>query len=404
MLSAKTIQTIKAITPAVAANAETITKTFYARMFRDNPEVREFFNPAHQQAGSQPKALATALAAYFTHIENPAVLLPAIEVIAQKHCSLQILPEHYPIVGRNLLAAIKDVFDEAANVEVLEAVGEAYELLAKICIDRERQIYEAQMSQHGGWNGFRDFVVAAKVRESDCVYSFYLEPCDHGALPVFKPGQYTTVRLEQLQKSTPPRNYSLSNNPGGDSFRISVKREEFPGVPRGLVSNFLHDHVNAGDRIQLAPPTGEFYFDPQRVGDAPVVFLAGGIGVTPLLSMAKFLVASGSKNHAHFLLASRNSKTCAFANELRHLTKSAKAFRTVVYFDEPLSHDFTDGFCDYTGRINREVLADLPYREAHFYVCGPRLFMKNMLTELKALGVCDNRQHFEFFGPLENLQ
>lgn len=71
MLSEKTIRIVKEITPLVAANAETITRRFYERMFEANPEVKAFFNQAHQHTGGQQRALAGAICAYFTHIDNP---------------------------------------------------------------------------------------------------------------------------------------------------------------------------------------------------------------------------------------------------------------------------------------------------------------------------------------------
>lgn len=403
MLSAKTIQAIKTITPAVTAHAEAITKVFYERMFRDNPEVKSLFNQAHQHAGTQQKALAGAIAAYFAHIEKPDTLMPAIEVIAQKHCSLLIKPQHYPVVGHHLLEAIKDVFGDAANDDVLSAVGEAYQFLANICIERERQIYHQQQTQSGGWSGFRDFTVTAKILESNCVYSFYLEPTDKGDLPSFKPGQYTTVRLSQLMNATSPRNYSLSTNPGRDYFRISVKRETADGAPSGIVSSFLHDHVKIGDTVQLAPPSGNFYLDRTIVGDAPLVFLAAGIGATPLLSMVKTLAASKSTNKATFLLANRNSHAGAFVTELRNIAKDFAGFRTTVFFDEPLADDLNKGYCDFVGRINREVLSDLPCSDAHFFVCGPKPFMKSVLGDLRTLGVSPDRTHFECFGPMESV-
>ena len=87
MLTPQTIEIIKEITPVVAANAETITRRFYELMFEGDPEVKAFFNQAHQSAGTQQKALADAICAYFVNIENLEVLGPAVELIAQKHCS-----------------------------------------------------------------------------------------------------------------------------------------------------------------------------------------------------------------------------------------------------------------------------------------------------------------------------
>ncbi|MFG0335676.1 MAG: globin domain-containing protein, partial [Maioricimonas sp. JB049] len=151
MLSPQTVEIVKQIAPAVAANAEAITCRFYQRMFDRNPEVKAFFNQAHQHSGGQQKALAAAICAYFAHIDNLEALTPAVELIAQKHCSLGIRPEHYPIVGENLLAAIKDVMGDAATDEIIAAVAEAYGLLAEVCIGREAQIYDEQKSQTGGW-------------------------------------------------------------------------------------------------------------------------------------------------------------------------------------------------------------------------------------------------------------
>ncbi len=204
MLSDKTVRIVKEITPAVAANAETITRRFYERMFEGNPEVKAFFNQAHQHSGGQQRALAGAICAYFTHIDNLEVLAPAVELIAQKHCSLGIQADHYPIVGKHLLAAIEDVMGDAATEEIIGAVAEAYGVLADVCIGREAQIYEEQKTKLGGWNGYRKLVVDRKVAESEIVTSFYLKPADKNPLPEYLPGQYVTVRVDHPTTPTSP--------------------------------------------------------------------------------------------------------------------------------------------------------------------------------------------------------
>ncbi|MED5501180.1 MAG: globin domain-containing protein, partial [Pseudomonadota bacterium] len=103
------IDVIKQTVPVLQQHGETLTRHFYARMFEHNPEVKRYFNPAHQRSGGQQRALAGAILAYAQHIEDPSALASAIEVIAQKHTSLTIQPEHYPIVGENLLASIQEV-------------------------------------------------------------------------------------------------------------------------------------------------------------------------------------------------------------------------------------------------------------------------------------------------------
>lgn len=405
MLSDKTVRIVKEITPLVAANAETITRRFYERMFEANPEVKAFFNQSHQHTGGQQKALAGAICAYFTHIDNPAVLMPAIELIAQKHCSLGIKAEHYPIVGSNLLLAIKDVMGDGATDEIIEAVTEAYGFLADIFIGRESAIYEEQESASGGWNGTRTFVVAKKVPESDTVTSFYLKPDDEGPLPPFKPGQYITVHIDHPHTPTSPRNYSLSDRAGEPHYRISVKREgrRVADAPDGLISNHLHDAIDEGYRIEVGPPCGEFTVDPETIAK-PIVLLAGGIGVTPLLSMAKSIIHAHPDARVYFLQAARNSKVHAFADELRNLAETGSNVKTSVLYDAPLPGDVENGKCDAIGLVTTELLRDwTPFADANFYFCGPKPFMQNVHACLQELGVHEHRVRHEFFGPKQEL-
>ncbi len=111
-LSESSIRIVKATAPVVAENAVTITRCFYELMFEGDPEVQRFFNQAHQHAGTQQRALAGAICAYAANIDNLGALGPAVELIAQKHCSLGIQAEHYPIVGKHLLAAVKEVLGD----------------------------------------------------------------------------------------------------------------------------------------------------------------------------------------------------------------------------------------------------------------------------------------------------
>ncbi|MCL4136968.1 UNVERIFIED_CONTAM: hypothetical protein GTU68_053545, partial [Idotea baltica] len=395
ILSEKTIDTVKAITPLVAANAETITRRFYELMFAGNPEVQVFFNQAHQHSGGQQKALAGAICAYFSNIDNLGVLAPAVEVIAQKHCALGIQPEHYPIVGKHLIAAIKDVMGDAATDEIIGSVEEAYGVLAEVCINREKEIYQSQLAVPGGWNGYRNFVVDRKEAESDVVTSFYLRPADGKALPEFMPGQYITVYVDHPTTPTSPRNYSLSDKPGNNYFRISVKKES------GLNS---HDHVQVGDTIEVGPPCGEFAIDLDTVADRPFVFLAGGIGVTPLLSMAKSLVDIGLLAPIQFIHAVKNSAVHAFRDEVQMMVSDKDFVETRFVYDQPLESDAETGKCDHVGVIDTELIRKwTDHQGADFYFCGPKPFMQNVYASLKELGVDDCRIHFEFFGPQQDL-
>jgi nitric oxide dioxygenase len=186
-LSDTTIALVKATIPALEQHGIAITHRMYERMFR-NEEIRDLFNQSHHgETGSQPKALAGAVLAYARNIDNLAVLGAAVERIAQKHAGLLIRPEHYPHVAEALLGAIGDVLGEAATPEILAAWREAYWALADILIGREAQIYCAVATAPGGWEGWRRFVVAEKVRESDLITSFHLRPEDGGRVLRHRP-------------------------------------------------------------------------------------------------------------------------------------------------------------------------------------------------------------------------
>jgi len=147
------------------------------------------------------------------------------------------------------------------------------------------------------WPGFRTFRVERKVVEdaAQSVCSFYLVPQDGQPLPSFLPGQFLTFRLDVASAAGGNeqiiRCYSLSDAPRPDRYRVSIKRMPPPmgcDVPPGRSSNFFHDHVAAGSLLQVRAPAGHFHIDR---GDAPVVLIGGGIGITPMLSMLNWCLA-----------------------------------------------------------------------------------------------------------------
>ena len=406
MLSEQTIAIVQATDPAVAAHAEEITRHFYKLMFAGNPEVSAYFNPAHQHAGSQQRALAGAICAYAANIDNLGALGPAVELIAQKHCSLGIQPEHYPIVGKHLLVAVKDVLGEAVTEEVTAAWAEAYGFLAQIFIEREAAIYREQLAQPGGWNGYRPLIVDRKLPENDIITSIYLRAADGGQLPMFRPGQYITVKVDLPNSPTSPRNYSLSDRPGTGYYRISVKREVGPAehLPAGIVSNYLHDQVREGDTLHVGPPCGEFTLNSPEANIRPIALVSGGIGITPILSMLKSLVHSGTTRPIYFVHAARNSQTHALAEEVTQSAARMPNVRVHFCYDAPLANDVAEGRCHSTGLISSALLQKLlPSSDAEFYFCGPQPFMTGLYRDLREWGVDESRLHFEFFGPKQDL-
>lgn len=402
MLSNQTVAIVKSTAPILEEHGVALTRHFYRRMFEHNPEVAPFFNPANQAAGKQQRALAAAIVAYAANIDNLGALGQAVELIAQKHASLMIQPEHYPVVGANLLASIREVLGEGATDAVLAAWAEAYGLLADILIGRERQIYQENAEKPGGWQGFKSFRLLRKQVESANITSFYLSPSDGARLPAFKPGQYTTLRLPTGDGSTTMRNYSLSDRPGLDHFRISVKREQ--GTPDGYVSNWLHDHLQVGMEVELAPPCGEFFLDTKQQASRPLVLLAGGVGMTPLLSMLEAAVEAWPAREIVLVQAVLNEEVQAFRAHLEALADVHPNLQVHFRYSQPAAMGLTRSGRSSTGLVEGAWLEKLlSTRDADYYFCGPQPFMVGLYHQLLRWAVPSTQIHFEFFGPRQAL-
>ncbi len=407
MLSPHTITIVKSTAPILAEHGETLTRHFYTRMFSHNPEVAPFFNPAHQQAGKQQRALAGAITAYAANIDNLEVLGNAVELIAQKHASLMIKPEHYPIVGENLLASIREVLGAGATDEIINAWAEAYGFLADILIGREKQIYEENAKKKGGWEGFKLFRIIRKQHESSNITSFYLTAADGAPLPDFKPGQYITVRVATPDGNTTMRNYSLSDKPGQDWLRISVKREVSPKAetPAGYVSNLLHNAAAVGDTIEIAPPCGEFFLDLSEKHTRPLVLLAAGVGITPIMSILLTALEAMPERDIIFVHASLNEDVQAFKHTVDALAAKHPKLKTYYRYSDPATPNTQRTKNSSSGFMTADYLETLlPGRDADFYFCGPQPFMVSIYHDLMKWGIPASQVHFEFFGPRQDLE
>lgn len=406
MLTAQQTEIIKRTVPVLQTNGETLTRHFYDRMFRHNPEVLDYFNPAHQHSGSQQRALAGAILAYAQHIDNPGALADAVELIAQKHTSLSIQPEHYPIVGENLLASIREVLGEAATEEIIDAWAAAYEVLADIFIQREQQIYSDQ-EQTYGWKGFKRFVIDHREPASDNIVSLYLKPADGQPLAPHQPGQYVSIRVTLPNGRSAMRNYSLSNAPGEPWYRISVKRESAleAGAPDGVFSNYLHEHLGSGEIVELSPPCGEFTLELPAEEHKPLVFIAGGVGITPLISMLHAaLDKSSTTRPVVFIQGALNSAVQAFTEELQSLRETYPNLHAHVRYNAPTADDREARPHDSEGLIDGELLdtmiGDNP---AKYYFCGPTPMLEHVYRLLQRRAVPPEDVHYEFFGPAGTL-
>jgi ferredoxin-NADP reductase len=273
------------------------------------------------------------------------------------------------------------------------------------------------------WPGLRPLRVLRRQYEdalqTQC--SFLLAPTDGLPLPLFRPGQFVTLTLALPAVAHPasqPANaakltrcYSLSDRPRSDVWRITVKRvpapADRPDLLPGAASSWLHDHVHAGDVLQVKAPAGAFYLDadpavpaPAGGSGVPVVLVAGGIGITPLMSMLRWCGAEEPERPVHLFYGVRHGGEHAFKTLLAQLAAEQPTFHLTVAYSQPRADDVPGRDFTHAGRVDVALLrATLPAGRHVFYVCGPAPMMATLVPALRAWGVPAGDIHHEAFGP-----
>jgi ferredoxin-NADP reductase/MOSC domain-containing protein YiiM len=248
------------------------------------------------------------------------------------------------------------------------------------------------------WSGFRSLRVARVDRESANVISLSLEGVDGSFLPPAIPGQFLVLRL-RVSPDLPPllRNYSISGPPSANCYRVSIKHEV-----NGAVSSFLHNHVKAGDVLEVSAPRGEFTL---RAGDGPVVLISAGIGATPVLAMLHALSAERSPREVWWLYGARNRKEHPFAEEAGRLLHGLPSGRSHIVYSRPEPVDRLGKDYDASGHLDVSLLDRLGIsQDADFYLCGPLAFLRSFSAGLTERGVDATRVHAEVFGPGEAIR
>jgi len=254
----------------------------------------------------------------------------------------------------------------------------------------------------GPWNGTRKFQIDRVVRECTDVCSFYLVPHDKKPLPSFYPGQFLTFELDiPGQRGRVVRCYSLSDRPLPEYYRVTIKRVAAPepsGKP-GLVSSHFHSGLKAGDIVDVKAPGGGFYLDISRL--TPVVLLAGGVGITPLLSMLNEIAELAPQRETWFFLCVRNGREHIMKEHLEQMARANNRLRLHIAYSRPDKSDVKGRDYQHEGRVDMALLRQqLPSNNFDFFMCGPSSMMKDLTDGLKAWGVPEANVHQEAFGPV----
>jgi hypothetical protein len=267
-----------------------------------------------------------------------------------------------------------------------------------------------RVASNVAWPGTREFRVTSRTHEdaalSQC--SFRMQPVDGLPLPEFRPGQFLTFVLQipggtSAGESGPvTRCYSLSDAPAADHYRVSIKRVPAPAgrpdLAPGVSSNYFHDRVQVGDVLQVKAPSGHFFIDPDAA--VPAVLVAGGIGITPMMSMLRWCMDKQPGRSVHLYYGLREGNEHAFKAQLEALASANPHFKLNVVYSRPTADDLHGRDFQHTGHVDIALLQrTLPHGRHLFYICGPAAMMESLVPALAKWGVSDTDVHFEAFGP-----
>jgi len=238
--------------------------------------------------------------------------------------------------------------------------------------------------------------VAAIARETPHVRSFRFVPPDGGPIPfAFAPGQFLTFSAEVGDRIV-RRSYTIASPPTRTSYvEITVKREE-----DGEFSRLLHDKIAVGDTLEVRGPSGAFTFD--GGGASSIVLIAGGVGITPMMCVIRYLTDMSWPGEIFLVLAARNTDELIFREELEYLQRRYPKLHVVAAVG---TRSEGTAWMGLEGQITKDALAhavpDLAKRRVH--LCGPPPMMHAIRGILAELGVPENQIKTEAFGPATGL-
>lgn len=211
----------------------------------------------------------------------------------------------------------------------------------------------------------------------------------------YKPGQYTTVKLN-INGEAVNRSYSFCSSPYiFEMPTIAVKR-----VQGGKGSNFINDYFKPGTEVELMEPMGNFHSVIDAANAKHYILFAGGSGITPVISILKSVLNQEPQSRVTLFYGNRNTSSIIFKDQLDKLTADNSSRLKVLYvLDAPDA-----GWTGYTGFILQDKAlqllrenTDLNFRNAEFFICGPTPMMKETEAALNTLGISKEHIHIEYF-------
>jgi ferredoxin-NADP reductase len=230
--------------------------------------------------------------------------------------------------------------------------------------------------------------VAELVDETPRVKTLVLEIPDW---PGHRAGQHVDVRLTAEDGYQAQRSYSIASAPENERLEITVER-----LDDGEVSPYLAEELVVGDKLELRGPIGGYFVWEAGQG-GPLLLVAGGSGVVPLMAMLRHRAATGEKTPARLLYSSRTFEEIIYRDELDRLSAADPALEV----EYALTREQPEGWRGYARRVDEEILLETAYPngEGVAFVCGPTRFVETVADGLLAVGYAPERVRTERFGP-----
>jgi len=372
---------VKSTASIMKDHGKEITTKFYRTLFNEHPEFRNFFNQTNQKTGKQPIALAQTVYYFAEHLDNLEVLRPQMARVSSKHRAILVKPEHYPIVGKYLVQAIKDYFGDKATPELMAAWQALYDLIAETYINIEKGLY-AQLGGDERDKGFVPFTVTKKdTIASGPIVAVTLKRQDGGKLFGYHPGQYVTLRVEK-EGVLHNGHYPLTEPFNGYTYTIAFKQGNDVDQNSIVSEEILHNRA-IGSTVLGSAPAGSFAL----ASDAKHhLFISGGIGVTSFMAMLEELNQQGKAGSATLIQCVRTEGHAAFAAKLHKILPQGQY--VILTQEDPITKAHLEGKL---------------HPDTHVYVSGSEVFLTMAENALAGFVIPKSQIHMRSIEPTLRL-
>jgi ferredoxin-NADP reductase len=210
--------------------------------------------------------------------------------------------------------------------------------------------------------------------------------------PGHRAGQHVDVRLTAEDGYQAQRSYSIASAPEDERLALTVER-----VPDGEVSPYLVDELMIRDQLEIRGPIGGYFVWEARLG-GPLLLIAGGSGVVPLMAMVRHRAAAGSGVPVRLLYSSRSWDDVIYGTDLQRLADSTDGFEVI----HTLTRSQPSGWTGYARRVDAQMLTEVAWPASSMpaiFICGPTPFVESVASALTLLGHDPKRVKTERFGP-----